>query len=159
MSATPAADRVQAKIDALIERACRMVVLELDKELRRRGSGTPVDTGHARANWIPSVTTPAMVEVAGTSDAAHSAGVAQVLAYKLGQGTLYVSNNVPYIRRLNDGWSEKAPALFIESCIDRAIVTVKRKLGVDMGRSQFQSSVGASGAENMASAYSPFGDD
>ncbi len=152
-----AAQRVQAKLHALIERAMKSLVLEIDRELRRSGTGTPVDTGHARANWVPSVSTPFTAIVDGSSSAAHDAGLAEVLAYKLASGaTLYLSNNVPYIRRLNNGWSEQAPALFVEACIARALAKVKAKTGVDLGVSAFESSVGGSGAEGMASSYSPF---
>ncbi len=155
-----ASDAIERKLTALIERAAKSLVLELDRQLRMRSTGTPVDTGHARANWVPSIGAPFRSEVSGTSSAEHDTGVAQVLGYKLASGQmLYVSNNVPYIRRLNDGWSQQAPALFVEACIDRAIARTKEKLGVDFGRTGFQSSVGAAGAENMASAYSPFAED
>jgi hypothetical protein len=158
--ARSASERVEAKLHSLIERSMKALVLEIDRELRRSGTGTPVDTGHARANWIPSVSSPYMQEVDGTSDATHDAGLAEVMAYKLASGaTLYLTNNVPYIRRLNDGWSEQAPALFVERAIARALQRVKTKHGVDLGLSSFVSSVGSSGAGNLASAYSPFGDD
>lgn len=32
-----------------------------------------------------------------------------------------IDNDAPYIMRLNDGWSEQAPAGFIERCIDETI--------------------------------------
>lgn len=157
MSASDAIDR---KIAALIERAAKSLVLEIDRELRKRGTGTPVDTGHARANWVPSIGQPFRGEAPGTSLAEHDAGVAEILGFKLASGQmLYLSNNVPYVRRLNDGWSQQAPALFVEACVDRALASVKAKLGVDFGQSRFQSSVGAAGAENVAGAYSPFSDD
>jgi hypothetical protein len=43
-----------------IEQAAKMLVLQIARELRLNPSrgGTPVDTGHARANWIPSVASP-----------------------------------------------------------------------------------------------------
>lgn len=144
-------DRIAKKLNAEIERVCKMAVLEIDKELRR---STPVDTGHARANWIPSVGQPHRGEVEGMGT--HAQGVAQVLAFKLGSGTLYVTNNVPYIRRLNEGSSKQAPSLFVEAAVDRAIQTVRRKTGANVSRSEFQSAVGAEGAANLASAYLPF---
>lgn len=152
-----AADRVQAKIDALIERAAKALILEINRELRKSGTGTPVDTGHARANWIPSVGAPNAVE--DSTGAAAQAGAAIVASYKLNQGKLYLANVVPYIRFLNEGSSQKAPPLFVESCVLRAMDTVRAKMGVDFGMSEYASSVGAAGAEGLASAYSPFGDD
>lgn len=154
-----AADAVQRKIDALIERAAKALILEINRELRKRGTGTPVDTGHARANWIPSVGQPNTTEAPGTSSAEAQAGAAVVASFKLGQGKLFLSNVVPYIRRLNEGHSTQAPPLFVESCVIRAMATIKAKLGVDFGIAAAASEVGSAGAENMASAYSPFGDD
>ncbi len=154
-----ATDRVQRKVNALIEHAAKALILEINRELRRRGTGTPVDTGHARANWIPAVGTPNHVEAAGVDAALADAGAAVVAAFKLGQGKLYLSNVVPYVRRLNEGWSRQAPALFVESCIIRAMATVKAKLGVDFGIAKATSDAGAAPAGNLASAYSPFGDD
>lgn len=158
-SGTPHTDKLEKKLESVVERAAKMLILEINRELRKRGSGTPVDTGHARANWIPSVGSPNTQEAPGTDNSLAQAGIAKVMAYKVGQGSLYIANVVPYIGRLNTGSSQRAPALFVESCVMRAMATVKAKLGVDMGMSSYSSNVGASGAENMASAYSPFGDD
>lgn len=158
-----AADRIQAKIDALIERAAKALVLEIVRELKRKGTGTPVDTGHARANWIASVGAPNTAEAPGRSEALAQAGNAAVVSYKLGQGRLFVSNVVPYIRRLNEGSSMQAPPLFVESCVIRALAAIKSKMGVDFGlaaaEADFASKaadIAAEGAENLADAYSPF---
>lgn len=92
--------------------------------------GTPADVGTARSNWIVSLN--------GTSDevvpayapgkklGASESGNADV-AIAVGKGVLrgvvnlsqevHVQNNLPYIERLNDGWSEQAPAAFVESAI------------------------------------------
>jgi hypothetical protein len=161
--AESAADRVQRNLDALIERAAKALVLEIVRELKRRGTGTPVKTGHARANWIASVGAPNTVEAPGTSEAVAQAGNAVVASYKLGQGRLYVSNVVPYIRRLNEGSSTQAAPLFVESCVIRAMAKVKEKMGVDFGLAAAEADfaakaqdVAAQGAENLADAYAPF---
>lgn len=158
-----AAERLQAKLDALIERAAKALILEINRELRKSGTGTPVDTGHARANWIPSVGMPNRTEAPGTSNAAAQAGAAVVASYKLGQGKLFIANVVPYIRRLNEGSSLQAPPLFVESCVIRAMATVKAKMGVDFGlagaEADFASKaqdVAGFAAENLAEAFSPF---
>lgn len=146
---------------AFVARVCKELVLEIDKELRKRGTGTPVDTGHARACWIPSVGSPVFSDPSGNDQSAHDAGVGAVLSFKLGDGVLYVSNAAPYIGLLNRGTSKQAPAMFIEACVDRAVARVQARYEgrIDLGRSQIQSGFGAPGAGNLASAYSPFGDD
>jgi hypothetical protein len=153
-----AADKLQRKIESLIERACKALILEINRELRKSGTGTPVDTGHARASWIPAVGAPNLVEPVGTSSGLAQAGAAQVMSYRRAQGTLYLSNVAPYIRRLNAGHSQQAPAMFVELAIARGIQTIKSKLGVDFGLDSFIADSGSSAAENMASAFSPFGD-
>jgi hypothetical protein len=133
-----------------------MLALEIDKELRK---ATPVDTGHARRNWVPSVGEPH--EGVVTSEAAHAAGVAAVVAYELASGSLWVSNSVPYIRRLNYGHSQQAPAGFVERAIAlalRAVETRTKDKGISAMREQYESELGGAAAENLASAYSPFGD-
>lgn len=151
------ADALERKLYALIERVSKSLILEINRELRRSGTGTPVDTGHARANWIPSVGEPNAIEA--NDDGAAAQGTAAIASFKLGQGKLYITNVVPYIRRLNDGWSDKAPALFVEACISRAMQTMKERTGVDFGINSLHSEANESAANNMADAYSPFSSD
>lgn len=132
----------------------KATILEIDANLREV---TPVDTGHARANWVSSIGSPHSGEDTG---AAQAAGVVGVLAYKLEDGPAWETNNVPYIAALNDGHSAQAPALFVEYAVDKAFATMQMKFGSRaIPIEKFQSYVGAVGAANMASAYSPFGDD
>lgn len=145
-----------------LENIIRFITLGIDRRLRRspRSGGTPVDTGHARANWIPSVGEPFAGEVPGVSSSAHDAGVAAVLGYKLGDGPAWVTNNVPYILVLNDGWSDQQPAGFIERAIDEALAEAREKFGADIDvTAGTPSQLGAEIAGNVASAYSPFGGD
>lgn len=140
----------------------KATALEIDANLRMAPDegGTPVDTGHARANWIPSVGQPSELDVEGSTDAAHDAGVARVASYRLENGSVFVSNAAPYIERLNNGSSKQAPAMFVETAIDRALVTMEQKFGARaIPVDDFRSAVGGAGAENMASAYSPFAED
>lgn len=146
----------------LVARTASALILEIDKELRAKGTGTPVDTGHARRNWVPSVASP--FEGIALSNAEHDAGVAVVIRFKLGDGALYLSNNVPYVPRLNLGWSKQAPAGFIEAAIMRADATIRSKfadvvIDVTGALNEMSQSAGAVAAEGIAAAYSPFGGD
>ena len=79
-------------------------------------SRTPVATGFAQANWVPSVGAP-FAGTAGTRQAAEMgsldtstapAGLAQVLvARDLTRTNTYITNNVHYIVDLNEGSSAK----------------------------------------------------
>lgn len=156
---------IGARLHREIENAAKALILEIARELKRQPSqgGTPVDTGHARANWIPSVGQPNTTESDGSGNAAYQSGVVAVASYKLGQGALWVANVVPYVTRLNYGYSAQAPALFVEMAIDRALTTIQARYAgrVDVSNmaSEIRSGLGAPGAENLASAYSPFGED
>lgn len=92
--------------------------------------GTPVDTGWARANWVPSVGAPAILnDVANPSRADISAragrqqeGVNELLAYRLGDGPLFSTNNVVYITRLNEGHSpQQAQPGFVQRALELAV--------------------------------------
>jgi len=158
-------DAIVAQIAAGVAKASVALTLEVDRNLRRAPSagGTPVDTGHARANWVPSVGQPFTGEVDG--QAAHAAGVAAVIRYKPGQGSLFVSNNAAYITLLNLGYSPQAAVGFIEAAIEEALATVQSKfngMSINLGTRGAGSSSDTAGgfaAGNVASAYSPFGDD
>lgn len=95
---------------------------------------TPRDTSWAAANWIPTVGTQNNTPAPrsdnpniGSARARQAAGIAQVLSYKLPQGAIFVTNNVPYIVDLNGGSSAQAPAGFVEAAIDAAISKVRRQ--------------------------------
>ena len=92
---------------------------------------TPIDTGWARANWVPSIGTSFIANLEGIqpdgplaakSADEQAAAVAEVLAnYKLDRGSVFVTNNVTYISELNEGKSRQEPAAFVQRAIEKAI--------------------------------------
>lgn len=86
-----------------LDKTVRMVTLELFGSVIR---GTPVDTGRARGNWQTTVQSPASDEV----DRPQSAAIAELSANAGGVGSVtYLANNLPYIYRLEMGWSNQSP--------------------------------------------------
>jgi hypothetical protein len=92
--------------------------------------GTPVDIGWARANWLPSVGKPNEME----SDVREptpaqviaraqvgQAGLNDVLAWKLTDGPIFATNNVPYIGALNAGHSKQSPRGFVQFALEKAV--------------------------------------
>jgi hypothetical protein len=72
---------------------------------------TPVDTGRARGNWLCSTDNPLTVQLSGARSA--EATISDMGAIALRQpagGVVYLTNNLPYIHRLENGWSQQAPA-------------------------------------------------
>ncbi len=106
---------------------------------------------------------PSVGEAATGEDdgAAQQAGIASVLAYQFGP-PLHISNNVPYLPRLIGGSSTQAPPGWDIAAIDRGIQTVRAQydgVQIDITTSGEVSDRGAAPAGNLASAYSPFGDE
>lgn len=77
---------------------------------------TPVKTGQARSNWNAGISRPdfSTRPTEGRSgDRALQRGSRTIAAAKPGQA-VHISNGLPYIQRLNEGWSSQAPAGYIE---------------------------------------------
>jgi hypothetical protein len=106
------------KVIKTIEKTVRAIVFVLDSQLANR---TPVDTGRARANWIPSLNSPSKAKV----EPNQKIDVSSVLATYKVKDTVFISNNLPYIRRLNEGHSKQAPAGFVDDAIAVAKSSVK----------------------------------
>ncbi len=125
--ASGSADDVIFELTGDLEEIVKKISINVTAELVEI---TPRDTGWAAANWIPNITTPAL-ETAGTAEQAKDGnvsfapqqiGIADVLtSYRLSRGPIFVTNNVPYIRKLNDGSSMKAPAGFVQQAIIKGL--------------------------------------
>lgn len=137
MAVSPQISIIIAGLNSFVVKVIKKLVLDIVANLQRAPNegGTPVDTGWARANWVPSIGAP-VTGTAGTRAQAEAgqlsggsaAGVAKVVTgySHLGQGAIYITNNVPYILTLDGGSSKQAPKGFIR----RALVQAIR---VDMG--------------------------
>ena len=82
--------------------------------------GTPVDTGRARGNWQLAINSPQ----GGTTERTDKAGDAvladanaALVAVKDFEA-IWLSNNLPYILRLEEGSSSQAPEGFVAKAID-----------------------------------------
>jgi len=106
------------------------VVRELMVNLHGRLVGTtPVDTGWAQSNWVPQVGeafegtagTRADAEAGRLDQGPANAGLLEVSRYEIDQGPVHITNNVPYIEKLNAGSSTQAPPAFVQENIVRAL--------------------------------------
>ena len=120
---------VLRELKGFTERLVQKIVLDATANLQE---DTPIDTGWARANWIPSIGAPPTGPAGSPTDvgaarSAQQAGVASIaVGYSLDQGNVTISNNVPYIRRLNEGSSSQAPSMFVQAAIARAVQAASR---------------------------------
>lgn len=148
-------DQTADGLESAIEEAVKALCFEVTAELTE---ACPVDTGHARRNFVPSVGEPHE----GVDDgAAQAAGRVGVLTYELGDGDLFVTNNAPYIGMLVIGWSHQAPPGWDIAAVERAVAAVQQMSGVslEIGSPRGLAVIGAMAAGNLAAAYSPLGDD
>ncbi len=121
-----------------LEEATEKVVTRLSVNITAELiEATPVDLGWARANWIPAIGTPFIEDATPTSREGRQAAVPSQRArqqaavaslatssYSLSRGPVFLSNNVPYITRLNDGSSDQAPTGFVQAAIQRGIMSL-----------------------------------
>lgn len=104
------AERLMVSADLLKRRVALTVWAELI-------ATTPVDTGRARAGWNMSAESPGAEKPA---EGAQSYPVPSATPPANAQ-TICIYNNVEYIVGLNAGTSTQAPALFVESAVEKAL--------------------------------------
>tara|TARA_R110000787_G_scaffold6179_10_gene21989 strand:+ start:229 stop:633 length:405 start_codon:yes stop_codon:yes gene_type:complete len=125
-------NKFQRKTVGKMDQIVRKVALELFTRIIYK---TPVDTGRARANWQVSIGTPAAgtVEIDDKSgNATVSQATAKSAGFKAGD-TIYLANNLPYIRRLEEGYSQQAPAGMVALTVQE-FAAVAKSIGVEISR-------------------------
>lgn len=119
---------VMAALRREIAAATVDVTLEITANLIE---ATPVDTGFARASWVPSVGTPSDAQPTetdvGSAASAQADGQAAVLAFTYDQGQTFVTNNTEYIEALAAGSSDQAPSGFVDAAVEQAVQTVQQR--------------------------------
>lgn len=111
------------------------IALEIHADLvENPPTGTPIDTGWASVNWwmkigsAPTGNDGSEGNVA-SRQAGQQAGVAAMASYHIGNGqSVWITNGVPYIGRLNAGSSTQSPAAFVETAIKRVLDKNRRKV-------------------------------
>lgn len=132
---TLAASDLKDGLDFFVKKLALDVVANLRAE--PTNGGTPVDTGFARANWLPRIGQPAEKAVGtrpakkgdpGVDESGVEAGIAEIATlFRIGIGNIYITNHVPYVAALNAGSSRQAPAGFIERAILKAVIEDSKK--------------------------------
>lgn len=119
-----------------VQKTAEGFTVDLYDELVRR---TPIDTGKARASWkigineeledVPPYIGGVQIEQTYRkrnrflSQPRQGRALSSFVGGGVGKSTnIVISSNVPYMARLNRGWSKQAPPNFIEACVDWALV-------------------------------------
>jgi hypothetical protein len=126
----------QVKTERKLDEVPRRVVFEMFQRIVFK---TPVDEGRARSNWQPSIGSPATgtIEAPDKSGNATIAKAKAILAIANAGDTIYLSNNLPYIRRLEEGgypdgpktvggFSTQAPAGMVALTVQEFAAIVKQ---------------------------------
>ncbi|MGB1388669.1 MAG: hypothetical protein ACPG61_07255 [Paracoccaceae bacterium] len=122
----------EAKTAGKLDLAVRGIALELFSRVILR---TPVDTGRARGNWqvqigsIPNGTL-ALDDRSGTATVSK----AQAAASGMDAGdVIYLTNNLPYARRLEEGYSAQAPAGMVALSVQE-FQAIAAEIGIELVR-------------------------
>lgn len=122
------AKRLEERADTLSDDANELKKRAATEMLEYLVYETPVDTSQALSNWQIGNGRPVTAEIpphapgSGGSTAATSRAAAiaegreRIAASKPGE-PIYLSNLLPYIRRLNTGWSKQSPGGFVEASL------------------------------------------
>lgn len=119
--------QVVKALEGFTAREMRRIAVRCTTRLR---DVTPIDTGHAQSNWIPTIGAPYNAVVGSKEDVSYGtqesqlARVAATGDKNILRSGISVSNVVPYIERLNAGYSPQAGAGYVE----RTIAGVVREL-------------------------------
>lgn len=134
-------NRIAMQVEGNVERAVKDCAGAVARSVI---SSTPVDTGRARSNWTAQMDEafsslfPARVpgEKGSTGEANAVAAIEaseQVIeTFDVEKnGSIHITNNLPYIGALNDGHSKQAPADFVRIAVLEGLATVRGAKIVD----------------------------
>jgi hypothetical protein len=103
------------------------VTLRLREQPPGTPFGTPVDTGWASSNWLPSLDAPVTTPTGSKKAVSTAESDARVTALRSFRyrpdAVIYVTNSVPYITELNQGYSRQQPRGFVQRAITQAMTT------------------------------------
>lgn len=121
-------DAAIAQKTELVSVVCRKTALEAFARIIMK---TPVKTGMARNNWFceigrPSEQTSASADQSGAGSLARVNSV--VGTWNPITGGIHLTNNLPYINRLEHGWSKQAPAGMVATTLSEFGSIVKESL-------------------------------
>lgn len=117
MSFSSDIEKIAKKLNQSIESTVRATALELFGSII---VGTPVLTGRAKGNWQTSINEPITSVIDRTGETESIAELKNVAGGRIAGKILWLSNNLPYIRRLEfDGHSSQAPAGMVRINVSR----------------------------------------
>lgn len=124
--------KFETKTNGKLELAIRKIALEMFSRVILK---TPVDTGRMRGNWQVAIGT-APSGTLELDDKSGQASIGKVQAAALGLKVgdiIYLANNLPYAMRLEEGYSQQAPAGMVSLTVQE-FQAVVRQIGLELVR-------------------------
>lgn len=131
------ANKMEKRAQVFEQTANKIAIKAATAILKHLVNVTPVDTSQALSNWQVGINAPVNSEippyVAGKRGSTQTASAAKALsvgisalADKKAGETIYISNNLPYIEKLNAGSSTQNPGGFVEAAAQLGRKTVEK---------------------------------
>lgn len=101
--------KFQRKTNLSMDVIVRKVVIDMSVALTRM---SPVDTGRFRGNWMLGIGSPdvSTIEAVDKDGSVAVARITTAAGSINAGGVVYITNSLPYARRLEYGWSKQAPS-------------------------------------------------
>lgn len=123
------------QVERGVDKIVKMTALAVDQAVVL---GTPVDEGRARSNWIASIGSPVSetrepyspgsklgLGESGNASAAIAQGT-EVIRASPPNTPIFITNNLSYIAKLNNGSSRQAPKNFVNNAVKQGAQQVSR---------------------------------
>lgn len=119
-------DNLARQIEVGTQDMLKRVALDIDSALVLT---TPVDTGRARSNWQVSIGKTAAGTIDQPVSPSEAIGNAKSELSKLkgSDDKIHITNNLPYIQRLNEGWSPQQPAGFVDQAVMTVVGSIRKQ--------------------------------
>lgn len=111
MSFNDVTARIQQRIDSQV----RAVTIGVFSSVIKM---TPVDTGRAKGNWQCTIGSPASGDTTRLGESGSLSEVLETTPREAGE-KVYLTNNLPYIQKLEYGHSTQAPSGMVRVSIQR----------------------------------------
>ena len=108
-----------------IDTVVRKTAIDLQASMIEK---SPVDTGRFKSNWQCGIGVINSDASAAPNADAQGRTVAVLQGYKPGN-TIWLTNSLPYAKRLENGWSQQAPAGMVRLTMQDFQQAVKRAIG------------------------------
>lgn len=115
--------RYSVNVRKLGEKRIRSALLDFTAKVI---TATPVDTGRLRGNWQASINQPILTQIAEIVSEADAINASENVTKKIKLGDFFFfTNNLPYARRIEEGYSQQMPQGMLRVNIKNLVNSLK----------------------------------